>query len=55
VEIVDIIHRTRNVTNYTVVNNYVVNRSIECTSSSAPQESHCKWFRAASVIRHPIS
>src|SRR5580704_9688397 len=50
VEIVDIIHRTRNVTNYTVVNNYVVNRSIDVHVVERAAGHPIAVVRAASVI-----
>src|ERR1700719_1692741 len=53
VEIVDIIHRTRNATHYTVVNNYVVNKSVDVHVVERAIGHPIAVVRAASVIRHP--
>ncbi|HEX4157542.1 MAG TPA: DUF6600 domain-containing protein [Rhizomicrobium sp.] len=53
VEIVNIIHRTRNVTNYTVVNNYVVNRSVDVRVVERAAGHPIPVVRATAVIRHP--
>jgi hypothetical protein len=51
--IVNIIHATRNVTNYTVVNNYVVNRSIDVHAVERVAGHPIPVVHAATVIRHP--
>lgn len=48
----NIIHRTRNVTNYTIVNNYVVNRSINVNVVQRAG-GRVQRVRAASVIKRP--
>jgi hypothetical protein len=53
VQIVNIIHQTRNVTNYTVVNNYMVNRSVDVRVVERATGHPIVAVRAATVIRHP--
>ena len=53
VQVVNIIHQTRNVTNYTVVNNYVVNRSVDVRVVERAAGHPIAVVHAASVIRHP--
>lgn len=50
--VVNIIQRTRNVTNYTIVNNYVVNRSINVDLVKRAG-GRVQRVRAASVIKRP--
>ena len=50
---VNIFHETRNVTNYTVVNNYVVNRSINVHDVEAAGGHRVRSVAAASVFRRP--
>jgi hypothetical protein len=52
-QIVNIIHQTRNVTNYTVVNNYVVNKSIDVHVVERAAGHPIPVVRAAAVIHHP--
>ncbi len=52
-QIVNIIHQTRNVTNYTVVNNYVVNKSVDIRIVERAAGRQIPAVRAATVIRHP--
>ena len=51
--VIDIIHQTRNVTNYTVVNNFVVNRSVDIHVVERAAGHPIAVVRAATVIRHP--
>ena len=53
VQIVNIIHQTRNVTNYTIVNNYMVNRSVDVRVVERAAGHPIVAVRAATVIRHP--
>jgi hypothetical protein len=53
VRVINIIHQTRNVTNYTVVNNFVVNRSIDVHVVERAAGHPIPVVRAATVIRHP--
>jgi len=53
VRIINIIHQTRNVTNYTVVNNIVVNRSVDVRIVERAAGHPIPAVRAATVIRHP--
>ena len=50
--VVNIIHQTRNVTNYTVVNNYIVNRSADGSSGA---RRHQIARPAAEVLHKPAS
>jgi len=52
-DVVNMLHQTRNVTNYTVVNNYVVNRSIDVHMVERAAGHPVVAVRAASVLRHP--
>src|SRR5215469_12245821 len=53
VQVVNIIHVTRNVTNYTVVNNYVVNKSIDVHVVERAAGHPIAVVPARVVIRHP--
>ena len=53
VRIVNIIRQTRNVTNYVVVNNFVVNRSIDVRVVERAAGRPIPVVRAATVIRRP--
>jgi len=53
VRIVNIIHQTRNVTNYTVINNIVVNRSVDVRVVERAAGHPIPVVRAATVIRRP--
>jgi|GEM_PF-1437520 len=48
-----IIHDTKNVTNYTIVNNYVVNRSVDVQVVERAGGHRIQPVRAADVIRRP--
>jgi hypothetical protein len=50
--VTNIIHRTRNVTNYTIVNNYVVNRSVN-VDAVRRAGGKVQRVRAASVVKRP--
>jgi hypothetical protein len=51
--VVNIIHNTRNITNYTVINNHVVNRSVDVHVIERAAGHPIAVVPAASVIRHP--
>ncbi len=51
--VVDIIHQTRNITNYTVVNNYMVNRSVPLQTVERARGQPVRAMRAAEVMRRP--
>jgi hypothetical protein len=51
--VINIIHQTRNVTNYTVVNNYVVNKSIDVHVVERAAGHPIQIMAARSVIRQP--
>jgi hypothetical protein len=51
--VVNIIHNTTNITNYTVVNNYVVNRSVDVHMVERAGGHPVQIIRAADVIRQP--
>src|SRR5438105_4730424 len=53
VRIVNIIHQTRNVTNYTVVNNIVVNKSVDVRVVERAAGHPIQVVHAAAVIRRP--
>jgi hypothetical protein len=53
VRIVNIIHRTRNVTNYTVINNIVVNKSVDVRLVERAAGHPIAVVHAATVIRRP--
>src|SRR5437016_1722636 len=53
VRIVNIIHQTRNVTNYTVVNNIVVNKSVDVRVVERATGHPVPVMHAAAVIRNP--
>jgi hypothetical protein len=53
VRIVNIIHQTRNVTKYTVVNNIVVNKSVDVRVVERAAGRPIPVVRAATVIRRP--
>jgi hypothetical protein len=52
-QVVNIIHQTRNITNYTVVNNYVVNKSVDVRVVERAAGHPIPAMRASVVIRHP--
>ncbi|MGH6889397.1 MAG: DUF6600 domain-containing protein, partial [Rhizomicrobium sp.] len=52
-QVINIIHRTRNVTNYTVVNNHLVNRSVNVNLVERAVGHPVPVVRAATVIRNP--
>ncbi|HEX3429953.1 MAG TPA: DUF6600 domain-containing protein [Rhizomicrobium sp.] len=51
--IINIIHQTRNITNYTVVNNIVVNRSVDVHLVERAAGHPIEVIHAAAVIKHP--
>jgi hypothetical protein len=53
VQVVNIIHDTHNVTNYTVINNHVVNRSVDIHLVERAAGHPIAAVPAAAVIRHP--
>jgi hypothetical protein len=53
VQVINIIHQTRNVTNYTVVNNYVVNRSVNVQAVERAAGHPIPVVRAATIVRNP--
>jgi hypothetical protein len=53
VRIVNIIHQTKNVTKYTVVNNIVVNKSVDIRVVERAAGHRIQVVRAATVIRRP--
>ena len=52
-DVVNIIHQTRNVTNYTVINNYVVNKSIDVHAVETARGRPIQAVRASEVIKRP--
>jgi len=52
-QVINIIHQTRNVTNYMVVNNYVVNRSVNVNIVERASGRPVPVVRAAAIFRHP--
>ncbi|HEY3779078.1 MAG TPA: DUF6600 domain-containing protein [Rhizomicrobium sp.] len=52
-QIINVIHQTRNVTNYAVINNHVVNRSIDVKIVERAAGHPVPVVRAATVIRNP--
>ena len=52
-QVVNLIHQTRNVTNYTVVNNYVVNRSVDVRAVERAAGHPVPAVPAVTIIRHP--
>lgn len=53
VRVINIIHNTRNITNYTVVNNYVVNRSVDVRMVERAAGHPVRIAPARMVIRAP--
>jgi hypothetical protein len=51
--VVTIIHQTRNITNYTVVNNYIVNRSVTAQAVEHARGQPVRPVRVADVTRRP--
>lgn len=51
--VVTIIHQTRNITNYTVVNNYIVNRSVTAQAVEHARGQPVRAVRVADVTRRP--
>ncbi|HEY1709127.1 MAG TPA: DUF6600 domain-containing protein [Rhizomicrobium sp.] len=51
--LVDYVRRSRNVTNYTIVNNYIVNRSVDVKVVYRDRRGPVRAVRAAEVIRRP--
>ncbi len=52
-QVINIIHQTRNITNYTVVNNYVVNKSVDVHVVERAAGRPIPVVRAAMIVRHP--
>jgi hypothetical protein len=52
-QVINIIHNTRNVTNYTVINNHVVNRSVDVNIVERAMGHPIRVVHAAAVIRNP--
>jgi hypothetical protein len=49
----DVVRRSRNVTNYTIVNNYIVNRSVDVKVVYRGRREPVRVVRAADVIHRP--